>query len=45
MLLQQKPNVAIFSAARNTSLELAPKFAAAGITVIDNWTCMAYGYN
>ena len=31
-----KPNVAIFSAGGSTSLELAPLFAAAGITVIDN---------
>ena len=31
-----KPDVAIFSAGGGTSLELAPKFAAAGITVIDN---------
>lgn len=31
-----KPNVALFSAGGSTSLELAPKFAAAGITVIDN---------
>ncbi len=31
-----KPNVAIFSAGGSTSLELAPKFAEAGITVIDN---------
>src|SRR5216110_3292741 len=31
-----KPAVAIFSAGGNTSLEWAPKFAAAGITVIDN---------
>lgn len=31
-----KPNVAIFSAGGSTSLELAPQFAAAGITVIDN---------
>ena len=31
-----KPNVAIFSAGGGTSLELAPLFAAAGITVIDN---------
>jgi len=30
------PNVAIFSAGGATSLEWAPKFAAAGITVIDN---------
>ncbi len=31
-----KPSVAIFSAGGSTSLEWAPKFAAAGITVIDN---------
>jgi aspartate-semialdehyde dehydrogenase len=31
-----KPAIAIFSAGGSTSLELAPKFAAAGITVIDN---------
>jgi aspartate-semialdehyde dehydrogenase len=31
-----KPDVAIFSAGGNTSLEWAPKFAEAGITVIDN---------
>ena len=31
-----KPNVALFSAGGNTSLEWAPKFADAGITVIDN---------
>src|SRR6187431_2710018 len=31
-----KPAVAVFSAGGGTSLELAPKFAAAGITVIDN---------
>ncbi|MEP7144647.1 MAG: aspartate-semialdehyde dehydrogenase, partial [Ferruginibacter sp.] len=31
-----KPGVAIFSAGGSTSLELAPKFAEAGITVIDN---------
>ncbi|MCC7525605.1 MAG: aspartate-semialdehyde dehydrogenase, partial [Chitinophagaceae bacterium] len=31
-----KPNVAIFSAGGSTSLTLAPQFAAAGITVIDN---------
>jgi aspartate-semialdehyde dehydrogenase len=30
------PDVAIFSAGGSTSLELAPRFAAAGITVIDN---------
>ena len=31
-----KPDFAVFSAGGSTSLELAPKFAAAGITVIDN---------
>jgi aspartate-semialdehyde dehydrogenase len=31
-----KPAVALFSAGGSTSLELAPGFAAAGITVIDN---------
>src|SRR6476620_1759594 len=31
-----KPELAIFSAGGGTSLDLAPKFAAAGITVIDN---------
>src|SRR5690349_17694004 len=31
-----KPNVAIFSAGGGTSLEWAPRFAEAGITVIDN---------
>jgi aspartate-semialdehyde dehydrogenase len=31
-----KPALAIFSAGGSTSLEWAPKFAAAGITVIDN---------
>src|SRR2546423_3942059 len=31
-----KPDVALFSAGGGTSLEWAPKFAAAGITVIDN---------
>jgi aspartate-semialdehyde dehydrogenase len=31
-----KPAIAIFSAGGNTSLELAPQFAEAGITVIDN---------
>lgn len=31
-----KPNVALFSAGGSTSLEWAPKFADAGITVIDN---------
>jgi aspartate-semialdehyde dehydrogenase len=31
-----KPAIALFSAGGGTSLELAPKFAEAGITVIDN---------
>ena len=31
-----KPELALFSAGGDTSLDLAPKFAAAGITVIDN---------
>ena len=31
-----KPNIAIFSAGGNTSLEWAPKFAELGTTVIDN---------
>ncbi len=31
-----KPAIAIFSAGGGTSLEWAPKFAAAGVTVIDN---------
>ncbi|MBI3520324.1 MAG: aspartate-semialdehyde dehydrogenase [Bacteroidetes bacterium] len=31
-----KPEIALFSAGGNTSLEWAPKFAEAGITVIDN---------
>ena len=34
--INMKPNVALFSAGGNTSLEWAPKFAEAGITVIDN---------
>ena len=34
--IDEKPEVAIFSAGGGTSLEWAPKFAAAGITVIDN---------
>ncbi|MDR6565990.1 aspartate-semialdehyde dehydrogenase [Chitinophaga sp. CC14] len=34
--ISMQPNVAIFSAGGSTSLEWAPKFAAAGITVIDN---------
>ncbi|HYG53621.1 MAG TPA: aspartate-semialdehyde dehydrogenase [Flavobacteriales bacterium] len=31
-----KPHIALFSAGGSTSLELAPKFAAVGTTVIDN---------
>lgn len=34
--ISMKPAVALFSAGGSTSLEWAPKFAAAGITVIDN---------
>ena len=34
--IKAEPAVAIFSAGGGTSLELAPKFAAAGITVVDN---------
>lgn len=34
--LEKKPQIALFSAGGNTSLEWAPKFAAAGAVVIDN---------
>lgn len=34
--IDKKPHIALFSAGGSTSLELAPKFAAAGTTVIDN---------
>ncbi len=34
--IDAQPNIAIFSAGGSTSLEWAPKFAAAGVTVIDN---------
>ena len=34
--LSQKPDIALFSAGGNTSLEWAPKFAEVGTTVIDN---------
>lgn len=34
--IEQKPRFAIFSAGSSTSLQWAPVFAAAGITVIDN---------
>lgn len=34
--IDQKPDIALFSAGGGTSLEWAPKFATAGITVVDN---------
>ncbi len=34
--MDQKPNIAVFSAGGGTSLEWAPKFAAVGTTVVDN---------
>lgn len=34
--IDSKPSIALFSAGGSTSLEWAPKFAEAGITVIDN---------
>jgi aspartate-semialdehyde dehydrogenase len=34
--IDMKPSIALFSAGGSTSLEWAPKFAEAGITVIDN---------
>lgn len=34
--IAKKPNLALFSAGGTTSLEWAPKFAEAGVTVIDN---------
>lgn len=34
--IAQRPSLALFSAGGSTSLKLAPEFAAAGITVIDN---------
>jgi len=34
--IDQKPDIALFSAGGGTSLEWAPKFAAAGTTVVDN---------
>src|ERR1700760_4155138 len=34
--IKAKPAIALFSAGGSTSLEWAPQFAAAGITVIDN---------
>ena len=36
MALKEKPDIAIFSAGGNTSLNWAPKFAEIGTTVIDN---------
>jgi len=34
--VNQKPDIAIFSAGGNTSLNWAPKFAEVGTTVVDN---------
>ena len=34
--MNQRPDVALFSAGGQTSLEWAPKFAEVGTTVIDN---------
>src|SRR6201992_1783850 len=34
--IKQKPDLALFSAGGSTSLEQAPLFAAAGVTVVDN---------
>ena len=34
--IEKRPDIALFSAGGNTSLEWAPKFAEAGTTVIDN---------
>jgi len=34
--IAKKPHIAIFSAGGSVSLEMAPKFAAAGTTVVDN---------
>ena len=34
--INMKPQLAIFSAGGDTSLEWAPQFASAGITVVDN---------
>ena len=34
--IEKKPAIALFSAGGSTSVELAPKFASKGITVIDN---------
>ncbi|AXT18686.1 aspartate-semialdehyde dehydrogenase [Flavobacteriaceae bacterium AU392] len=34
--IKMQPNIALFSAGGSTSLEWAPKFAEAGITVVDN---------
>jgi aspartate-semialdehyde dehydrogenase len=36
MAIEMKPDIALFSAGGNTSLEWAPKFAEIGSTVIDN---------
>lgn len=34
--IKLKPNIAIFSAGKDVSLQIAPKFANSGVTVIDN---------
>ena len=34
--VEARPDIALFSAGGNTSLESAPRFAAVGTTVIDN---------
>ena len=41
----QKPNIALFSAGGNTSLEWAPKFSEAGTTVIDNSSAWRMDHN
>lgn len=40
-----KPDIALFSAGGSTSLEWAPKFAAAGTTVIDNSSAWRMDHN
>lgn len=41
--IAQKPDIALFSAGGNTSLEYAPKFAAVGTFVIDNSSAFRMG--
>ena len=41
--INQKPDIALFSAGGNTSIEWAPKFAEAGTTVIDNSSASCTG--